>query len=318
MASGYLNGDKYAPLAVEWNQQISTLQPTWSRFCNVRNDNVIALQNYADITPASLASWDGSSAITESPSDKSYGSFAEQTVTADGYARKLTIKQQDIRLDPSLLDRKAAELFDAAGRTIEKSVYAALEAGFSTAVDNGSYSGNSGGTTNVLGGTFYLSDDTTTQSNGLTDALSATSLAAARQKMVEWKTWTMDPMGLGYGPMALVVSPKNEDLALQLVGSPLSRETFTSTVTAASGALINPQAGRSIDVVVSPYLTADDDDWFLIETGNQSPVIYWTQAAPHMVIAEKPEDQSVVMSVSIFHKVFIQTPPNGIIASNVA
>jgi len=37
-----------------------------------------------------------------------------------------------------------------------------------------------------------------------------------------------------------------------------------------------------------------------------------------MVIAEKPEDQSVVMSVSIFHKVFIQTPPNGIIASNVA
>lgn len=230
----------------------------------------------------------------------------------------MTLKQQDIRLDPTLLDRKAAEMFDAAGRTIEKSVYAALEAGFSTAVDNGSYSGNSGGTTNVLGGTFYLSDDSTTQSNGLTDALSATSLAAARQKMVEWKTWTQDPMGLGYGPMALVVSPKNEDLALQLVGSPLSRETFSSTVTAASGALINPQAGRSIEVVVSPYLTADEDDWFLIETGNQSPVFYWTQAAPHMVIAEKPEDQSVVMSVSIFHKVFIQTPPNGIIASNVA
>ena len=220
MASGYLNGDKYAPLVNEWNQQIVTLQPTWSKFCNVRNDKVIALQNYADITPAALASWDGSAEISETPTAKSYGSFAEQTVTADGFARKLTFKRNDVDLDPTLLDRKAAEMFDAAGRTIEKSVYAALEAGFSTAVDNGSYSGNSGGTTNVLGGTFYLSDDSTTQSNGLTDALSATSLASARQKLVEWKSYTMDPMGLGYGQLALVVSPKNEDLALQLVGSP--------------------------------------------------------------------------------------------------
>ena len=63
MASGYLNGDKYAPLVNEWNQQIVTLQPTWSKFCNVRNDKVIALQNYADITPAALAS-SGSAATT--------------------------------------------------------------------------------------------------------------------------------------------------------------------------------------------------------------------------------------------------------------
>lgn len=312
-------GDKYAPLAVEWNQTISTLQPTWSKLVNVRNDNVIALQNYADITPASLASWDGSATISEDPASKSYGSFAEQTVTADGYARKVTLKQQDIRLDANLVNRTAADLFDAASRTIEKSVYAALEAGFSTAVDNGSLSGASGGTTNVLGGTFYLSDDSTTQTNGLTDPLSATSLAAARQKLVQWKSWTMDPMGLGFGPLALVVAPKNEDLALQLVGSPTQRETFAvASIGAASGANINPMAGRQIEVVASPYLTADDDDWFLIETGNQSPVFYWTQAAPHMVISEKPEDQSLVISVSIFHKVFIQTPPNGIIASNVA
>ena len=314
----YSNGDKYAPLAVEWNQTISTLQPSWSKIANVRNDSVIALQNYADITPAALATWDGSATISEDPASKSYGSFAEQTVTAQGYARKVTIKQQDIRLDSNLPNKIAAELFDAAARTIEKSVYAALEGGFSQDVDNGSLSGASTGKTKVLGGTFYLSDDSTTQTNGLTDQLSATSLAAARQKLVEWKTWTMDPMGLGFGPLALVVSPSNEDLARKLVGSPLAVDTYTSTVGAATGANINPMAGRQIEVIVSPYLTADPDDWFLIETGAQSPVTYWAQAAPHMVIAEKPEDQSLVMSVSIFHKVFIQTPPNGIIASNVA
>lgn len=306
----YANGDKYAPLVVEWNQALTDYIPTWNRFCNVRADNVIALQNYADITPGSLATWNGTDPITEAGT--SYGSFAEQTVTADGFGRKISLTRRDVALDPGLVERKAAELLSAAQMTIESSVYGALEGGFTATVDNGA-----GGTTEVIGGDFVLAD-ASTQSNGLTAALSATSLASARQKLMEWKNYNGDPMGLGMGNLALIVSPKNADLAEQLTKSPLARELFESTTTAASGANINPQANRPYDVIVAPFLTADDDDWFLVQTGIQSPVYYWTAQAPHMVIQEDEANQKVIMSVSMYHKVYIQTPPNGIIGSNVA
>ena len=306
----YSNGDKYAPLVVEWSQAIQDFVPSWDRFCNVRADNVIALQNYADITPGTLASWNGTADITEAAT--SYGSFAEQTVTADGFGRKISLTRRDVALDPGLVEKKAGELLNAAQMTIESSVFSALEGGFTASVDNGG-----GGTTAAIGGDFVLAD-ASTQNNGLTAALSATSLASARQKLMEWKNYNGDPMGLGMGNLALIVSPKNADLAEQLTKSPLARELFESTTTAASGANINPQSLRPYDVIVSPFLTADDDDWFLVQTGIQSPVYYWTAQAPHLVIQEDEANQKVIMSVSMYHKVYVQTPPNGIIGSNVA
>jgi hypothetical protein len=306
----YSNGDKYAPLVVEWNQAITEYVPTWNRFCNVRADNAIALQNYADIKPATLGTWNGSEDITAT----SYGSFAEQTVTAQGHATRVDLTRRDVGLDPGLVERKAAEMLEAAQLTIESSVFSALEGGFSESVDNGA-----GGTTNVLGGTFVLAD-ASTQTNGLTAALSATSLASARQKLMEWKNYNGDPMGLGMGNLALIVSPQNHDLAIEITKSPMLREVTSdaSNNVAVSGANINPQADRPYDVIVSPFLTADPDDWFLVQTGAQSPVYYWTAAAPHLIIQEDEVNQKVVMSVSLYHKVYIQTPPNGIIASNVA
>ena len=305
----YANGDKYAPLALEWGQALTDFVPSWNRFCTVRADNVIALQNYADITPGTLATWNGTVDITEDAT--SYGSFAQQTVTADGFGRKISLTRRDVALDPGLVERKAAELLNASQMTIEKSVYAALEGGFTTFVDNGA-----GGTTPVLDGTFVLAD-ASNQNNAVNAALSATSLASARQKLMEWKNYNGDPMGLGMGNLALIVSPKNADLAEQLTKSPLARELFETSTTAASGANINPQSLRPYDVIVSPFLTADDDDWFLVQTGIQSPIYYWTAQAPHLVIQEDEANQKVVMSVSMYHKVYIQTPPNGIIASNV-
>jgi hypothetical protein len=305
----YSVNDKYAPLVVEWDQAIQDFNPTWNRFATVRADNAIALQNYADIKPATLSTWNGTDDLVA----QSYGSFAEQTVQAQGYAERIDLTRRDVTLDSGLVERKAAELLDAAQKTIESSVYAALEGGFSTTVDNGG-----GGTTNVLGGTFVLASGS--QTNGLTAALSATSLASARQKLMEWKNYNGDPMGLGMGNLALIVSPQNHDLAIEITKSPLLREVTTdaSNNVAVSGANINPQADRPYDVIVSPFLTADPDDWFLVQTGAQSPVVYWTAAAPHLIIQEDEVNHKVVMSVSMYHKVYIQTPPNGIIASNVA
>ena len=307
----YALGDKYSSLVAEWDQMITDFRPTWDRFVNVRADNAFSLQNYADITPGALASWNGSADITEAAT--SYGSFAEQVVTADGSARKVTLQRRDIELDSGLVERKAEQLLRAAQQTIEANVYTALTGGLTKNVDNGG-----GGTTYVLDGTFSLQDGST-QSNSFSTALSASSLDSARQILMGWKNYNGDPMGLGFGPLALVVSPKNATIAEQITKSPLAAETYATSVTAASGANINPQSMHPYQVIVSPYLnTTDDDDWFLIETGLQSPITYWTASAPKLVIEEKAINQTVEMSVSMYSSVFIQTPPNGIIGSNVA
>jgi hypothetical protein len=134
-----------------------------------------------------------------------------------------------------------------------------------------------------------------------------------------WKNYNGDPMGLGFGPLALIVSPKNATLAEQITKSPLALQQFENPTLAATGANINPQASHPYQVIVSPYLNAtDDDDWFLVQTGGQSPITYWTASAPKLVIEEKAINQTVEMSVSMYSSVFIQTPPNGIIGSNVA
>ena len=304
----YNLGDKYASIVEEWSQTLTTFQPSWSKFVNVRADNAFSIQNYADITPGALPDWNGSADIT----DVSYGSFAEQVVTAAGSATKLTLARRDVELDAGLVGRKAEQLLAAAQQTIEANVYGALEGGFAATVDNGA-----GGTTPVIGGTFVL-QDSSTQVNGLTAALSATSLDAARQKLMGWKNYNGDPMGLGFSPLALIVSPQNATLAEQLTKSPLAVDTFVSTVTAATGANINPQSMHPYQVIVSPYLTADADDWFLVETGPQSPVNFWAASAPRLIIEDHAINQTVEMSVSMFSKVYIQTPPNGIIGSNVA
>ena len=302
----YALGDKYSSLVAEWDQMITQFVPTWDRFVEVRADNAFSLQNYADITPGALASWNGSADITEAGT--SYGSFAEQVVTADGSARKITLLRRDIELDSGLVERKAEQLLRAAQQTIEANVYSALTAGFTKVVDNGA-----GGNTYVLDGTFLLQDGSN-QSNSFTTALSASSLDSARQKLMGWKNYNGDPMGLGFGPLALVVSPKNATLAEQITKSPLALESGAGT-----GANINPQASHPYQVIVSPYRnTVDDDDWFLVETGGQSPITYWTASAPKLVIEEKAINQTVEMSVSMYSSVFIQTPPNGIIGSNVA
>jgi hypothetical protein len=309
----YNLGDKYASVVVAWDQIMEAYLPSWDKIANIRADNAFSLQNYADITPGALASWNGTDPITEAAT--SYGSFAEQVVTADGSGRRIKLSRRDVELDSGLVERKAEQLLQAAQQTIERDVYAALTGGFTHSVDNGG-----GGTTAAINGAFVLADGSS-QTNGLTAALTASSLDSARQILMNWKNYNGDPMGLGFGPLALVVSPKNATIAEQITKSPLAVETYVSTVTAATGASINPQANHPYQVIVSPYInddTNDADDWFLVQTGMQSPVTYWTASAPKLVIEENALDQTVEMSVSMYSKVYIQTPPNGIVGSNVA
>lgn len=109
----------------------------------------------------------------------------------------------------------------------------------------------------LLGGATY--------GNKTTDALDASSLASGISSMMS----VPDDQGipLGVVPDTLVVGPKLQWAALELVESPVVVYKANDADTAASTPYKNVFHGR-MRVVVSPFLRgAADDHWFLLDTG---------------------------------------------------
>jgi phage major head subunit gpT-like protein len=103
-----------------------------------------------------------------------------------------------------------------------------------------------------------------TYSNRSTDALSAGSLATGINQMMTVPDDSGTPLGIS--PDTLVVGPKLQWAALELVESPVVVYKGNVTDNASSTPYKNAFQGR-LNVVVSPFLTAASDDyWFLMDT----------------------------------------------------
>jgi phage major head subunit gpT-like protein len=105
---------------------------------------------------------------------------------------------------------------------------------------------------------------TTTYGNRTTSALSASSLAEGMNAMMG----VPDEHGIALGivPDTLVVGPKLQWTARELIESPVVVYKGNATDNAGSTPYKNAFQGR-VDLVVSPYLTgASDDYWFLLDT----------------------------------------------------
>ena len=103
-----------------------------------------------------------------------------------------------------------------------------------------------------------------TYSNRTGAALDATTLASAINSMM----LTPDDQGtpLGISPDTLVIGPKLQWTAMELVESPVVVYQGNTNDTAASTPYLNAFKGR-LNVVVSPFLNgAFDDYWFLLDT----------------------------------------------------
>lgn len=97
-----------------------------------------------------------------------------------------------------------------------------------------------------------------TQDNLLTSALAEASLNSAIKLMLQYKSDRGVSLNLGsMGGLTLVVSPKNAQIAHELVISSLSGADMAS----------NFIKGLVSEIVVTNHLT-DDDDWFLIDPKN--------------------------------------------------
>ncbi len=116
----------------------------------------------------------------------------------------------------------------------------------------------------ALFSTAHPTIGSSTYSNKTTTALSAASLADAISSMMTVPDDTGTPLGVT--PDTLVVGPKLQWAAIELVDSPVVIYKGNATDNAASTPYKNAFQGR-LNVVVSPFLTGTADDyWFLLDT----------------------------------------------------
>ncbi len=103
-----------------------------------------------------------------------------------------------------------------------------------------------------------------TYSNKTTSALDATTLAAAINAMMVVPDDQGTPLGIS--PDTLLVGPKLQWAALELVESPVVIYKGNAVDTSPSNSYVNAFRGR-LNVVVSPFLRDSSDDyWFLLDT----------------------------------------------------
>jgi hypothetical protein len=235
-----------------------------------------------------------------------------KVVTQRAFALKHRMPRQQLPwLQETTAGDIGAQLANAAAANINKLYFDGLESLFALAHPMaGANNGQVGaGKKFIDTGLSFLQGQAGagTQANLLTDALSETSLNAARELLRKYKNQQGLPLNLTdtAGRYALVVGPKNEKIARQLLGS-----QFTS-----SALQININQAFATPVVYP--LASDDDDWFLIDTV-MSPVGIWI-GEPPMIEILPSEDNLFVNFVAQFSASFYtKAYEYGIIGSNVA
>ncbi|MCE9558775.1 MAG: Mu-like prophage major head subunit gpT family protein [Armatimonadetes bacterium] len=127
----------------------------------------------------------------------------------------------------------------------------------------------SGFTTNGWDAQPFFSDNHptsggSTYSNKAAVALSSTSLSDAITQMMLCPDDTGEPLGIV--PDTLVVGPKNQWTASELIHSQVVIYKGNASDTAAPTPYLNSLYGK-LNVIVSPYLAGNsDDNWFLLDT----------------------------------------------------
>ena len=131
-----------------------------------------------------------------------------------------------------------------------------------------------------------------TISNKTASALSADAYAAARSAMRQYKGH--DGSTMGVRPSLLVVGPKNEAMAFDILKNELAVKTRVEGATPVGGAVKNAWMGTS-DYLVLDYLADDYDDyWFLMDAAKPlKPVLIQEREAPVLTALDKETDPDV-------------------------
>ena len=231
------------------------------------------------------------------------------SITQRAFVLKHSVPWAQLNWSLNLAADAGTQLANAAAQNINKLFFDNLEGAF--ALNHpmaGAGAGQVGAGKHLIDTGLGFAQGTAvagTQSNLLTAAFSEAALDSAKQVLRNYKNQQALPMNMGAGSdMVLIVSPKNERVAAEVLTSALS------------GADMQANTFRQYaDLVVFPFST-DDDDWFLIDK-SKSPVGIWMSEAP-TVIARESDDGIFVNFVAKWQASFyVKAYEYGLVGSNV-
>ena len=230
-------------------------------------------------------------------------------VTQQAWVLKHQVPWAQLNWSYQLARDVGAQLANAAAQNVNKLFFDGLESLFTLNPPMaGAGAGQVGAGKHFIDSALGFAQGTAaagTQDNLITAALSETALDSARQLLRNYANQQALPMNMGgNGDLCLVVGPKNERVAKELVTSELS------------GADMQANTFRQYaDVIVYPFST-DEDDYFLIDR-SKSPVGIWMGQAPTIEVRESDDGIFVNMVAKFQASFYVKAYEFGIIGSNV-
>jgi hypothetical protein len=230
------------------------------------------------------------------------------TITQEAFVLKHRVPWAQLNWSTNLAADAGRQLANAAAQNVNKLFFDGLGGLFTSAHPMaGAGAGQVGVGKNFIDTGLGFAQGTPaagTQDNLLVAALSETTLDGAKQLLRNYRNQQALPMNMSGSNMVLVVSPKNERIAKELIGSVYSGSDMQTNTFA-----------NYAQVIVHPFAT-DDDDWFLIDR-DKSPVGIWMGEAPTLDVLPSEDGIFVNMVAKFQASFYAKAYEFGIIGSNV-
>lgn len=235
----------------------------------------------------------------------------KSTTTLAHKVLKHVVPKSTVRGDAGFAD-VGAQLARTLVTTIDKTGFDGLEGLFSLAHPRvGTGAGQVGSGKKFLDtGLAYLQGESGagTQDNLITSALSETALNTAIKLLLQQRSDRGVNLSLGAnGGLVLVVSPKNVQLAHEIVRSQLSGSDMADNF-----------VKGIVSSIVTWQFTTDDDDWFLIDPVNCPVGVAWDSAQTDVRVSETTDGLFWEFVVETKLAFFVSPYETGIIGANVA
>ena len=259
-----------------FNDRIGNADHIYPRIATVvETDELVDRQVWLTKNPK-MRKWEGDKVLSK------YRVESHPIVTAPHEA-SVEVPKKDIKNDRLGLYRPRIEsLADSYGFALDELAIVMYAAGIAGTALGTTYDGQNLIDTDHT----VLSVGGAAQSNKVTGALSAATLATARRRFLEFLDENGQPVNVAGKRMTLVVGPANEDIALDILVAK----------TLANGAQ-NVDAG-SMDLVVTPWLTARTVvvngvsvtltglEWFIIPEGSSAVIIHVKEGPEFLAVED--------------------------------